>query len=112
VPTCLAAADVVAERGISVEVIDLRSLVPLDMATVLESVGGTGRAVVVHEATTFAGPGAEIASQITEHLFGELMAPVLRVGAQFTPTPFSPALTNRPTLERIVDAVVAVARPA
>lgn len=112
VPTSLAAAGVLAERGVDIEVVDLRSLVPLDVATVLDSVGRTGRAVVVHEATTFAGPGAEIAAQISEQLFGDLLAPVLRVGAAFTPTPFASALNNRPTVDDVVAAVVAVARPS
>ncbi len=83
----LQAAELLAEEGIDAEVLDLRTLVPLDMETVLESVGKTRRAVIVHNATTFAGPGAEIAAQINEKMFGELLEPVQRVGAQFTPIP-------------------------
>jgi pyruvate/2-oxoglutarate/acetoin dehydrogenase E1 component len=83
----LQAAELLAEEGIDAEVLDLRTLVPLDMETVLESVGKTRRAVIVHNATTFAGPGAEIAAQLNEKMFGELLEPVQRVGAKFTPIP-------------------------
>lgn len=83
----LQAAEKLAEEGIEAEVIDLRSLLPLDMDTVLESVGRTRRAVIAHNATTFAGPGAEIAAQISAKLFGVLAEPVQRVGADFTPIP-------------------------
>jgi pyruvate dehydrogenase E1 component beta subunit len=81
----LAAAGAVADEGIDVEVVDLRTLVPLDMATVLDSVARTRRAVVAHHATRFAGFGAEVASTIAEELFGQLDAPVRRVGAAFAP---------------------------
>ena len=81
------AAEKLAEEGIEAEVIDLRSLLPLDMDTVLESVGRTRRAVIAHNATTFAGPGAEVAAQISAKLFGVLAEPVQRVGADFTPIP-------------------------
>jgi pyruvate dehydrogenase E1 component beta subunit/2-oxoisovalerate dehydrogenase E1 component len=101
VRTCLAAADELATAGVSAEVIDLRSLVPLDMATLLESVERTRCAAVVHEATQFCGPGAEIAAQLTDELFGELRAPVARVGAKYSPTPFSPALNGYPTPESV-----------
>jgi pyruvate/2-oxoglutarate/acetoin dehydrogenase E1 component len=100
----LAAAETLAGEGISAEVIDLRTLMPLDLETVFESVTRTRRAVVVHEATQFLGPGAEIGAQIHEQLFGELLGPVLRVGAKFTPVPFSQGLTNFPTAERILTA--------
>ena len=83
----LQAAEILSEEGIEAEVLDLRTLLPLDMETVLESVGKTRRAVIVHNATTFAGPGAEIAAQINEKMFGELLEPVQRVGAKFTPIP-------------------------
>ena len=85
----LAAAETLAEQGISAEVIDLRTLVPLDMDTVLESVERTRRAVVLHDAHTFCGPGAELAAQITENLWGDLLAPVLRLGAGYSPIPFA-----------------------
>ena len=88
----LAAAAQLAEEGIEAEVIDLRSLVPLDFETVLESVARTRRVVVAHEAWRFGGLGAELAAQLHAELFGELEAPVARVGAASAPIPFSPPL--------------------
>jgi pyruvate/2-oxoglutarate/acetoin dehydrogenase E1 component len=85
-------------------VIDLRTLVPLDMDTVIASVAKTKRAIVVHGATTFCGPGAEIASLITEHLFGELAGPVARLGAAYAPIPFSADLEVFPTMDDVVAA--------
>ncbi|HDH03493.1 MAG TPA: alpha-ketoacid dehydrogenase subunit beta [Actinobacteria bacterium] len=79
-------------QGVDAGLVDLRSLVPLDLATVLEEVSPTGRAVVAHEAWRFGGFGAELAAQITEELFDELKAPVARVGAASAPIPFSPPL--------------------
>lgn len=76
-----------AADGIEVEVIDLRSIRPLDMDTVLASVERTGRAVIIHEAHLFYGVGAEIAAQLNETLFGRLKAPVRRVGAPDYPVP-------------------------
>ncbi|NMH98229.1 alpha-ketoacid dehydrogenase subunit beta [Pseudonocardia sp. K10HN5] len=108
VPIVLDAAEQLAADGIEAEVIDLRSLVPLDIETVLESVERTRRAVVVHEATRFAGPGAEIAAQVNEHLFGELLAPVQRLGAGFVPIPFSPSLSNFPTAAVVVESVKSI----
>lgn len=87
VPASLTAAATLEAGGVSAEVIDLRTLVPLDMPRVLESVAKTRRAVVVHFATKFAGPGAEIAATINEELFDQLEAPVRRVGSRFTPIP-------------------------
>ena len=81
----LAAAELLEGEGIDVEVVDLRSLVPLDSGTVLNSVARTRRAVVAHHATRFAGFGAEVAAVINEELFGQLEAPVRRVGAAFAP---------------------------
>jgi pyruvate/2-oxoglutarate/acetoin dehydrogenase E1 component len=105
VPLVLEAADALAAEGIDTEVVDLRSLVPLDMPTVLESVGRTRRAVVVHDASTFCGPGAELAAQITEELWGGLDAPVARVGASDVPVAFAPELGVHPTVEQICAAV-------
>lgn len=104
--TALAAADVAESEGRSLEVVDLRSLSPIDVATVEESVGRTGRLVVVHEAPVFAGLGAEIAARITERCFYHLEAPVLRVGGFATPYP--PAKLEKhylPDTDRILDAV-------
>ncbi len=81
-----------ALQGIDAGLVDLRSLVPLDFATVAEEVSATGRAVIAHEAWRFGGFGAELASQLTEELFDDLKAPVARVGAASAPIPFSPPL--------------------
>jgi acetoin:2,6-dichlorophenolindophenol oxidoreductase subunit beta len=89
---CLAAAESLAEDGISAEVLDLRTLVPLDKAAILESVTKTGRAVIVHEACQTGGFGGEIAAVIADEGFSSLKAPVKRVCGPDTPVPFSPAL--------------------
>ena len=86
------AAEELAELGVDTEVVDLRSLQPLDTDTVIESVKKTQRAMVVHEAVRFGGMGGEIAAQIQELAFDYLDAPVGRVGAPFSPVPFSPRL--------------------
>jgi acetoin:2,6-dichlorophenolindophenol oxidoreductase subunit beta len=101
-PTLLAAARL-AEEGINAEVIDLRSLVPLDLQTVLGSVSRTKRVLITHAATQFCGPGAEVAARISEELFGELRAPVARLGGRYVPNPFSSALEALPTADEIVD---------
>jgi acetoin:2,6-dichlorophenolindophenol oxidoreductase subunit beta len=101
----LQAAEQLATDGIEVEVIDLRTLMPLDMDTVLESVEKTRHAIVVHDATTFCGPGAEIAARISESLFGELASPVARLGAPYAPLPFADELNVFPTVEDILAAV-------
>jgi pyruvate/2-oxoglutarate/acetoin dehydrogenase E1 component len=103
----LDAAKVLAEEGIEVEVLDLRTLVPLDREAIFESVGRTGRAVVAHTAVEFAGPGAEIAALINTELFGQLQAPVARVGARFRPIPAAKDLETAvfPNAERIASAV-------
>lgn len=106
----LSAAETLAKEGIDCEVIDPRTLQPLDIDTVVESVKKTNRAVVVHEAVQFGGLGAEIASQIQENAFDYLDAPVSRVGAPFSPVPFSPALEKHyiPDAVRIADDVRAI----
>ena len=85
----MAAAATLAERGIEAEVVDLRSIVPLDMATVMESVRRTGRVAIVHSAVEFGGFGAELAARIQEEAWGQLKAPVVRLGARYTPVPFA-----------------------
>ena len=92
VPEAMTAAEELAGSGIDVEVIDVRTVQPLDSQTILDSVRRTNRALVVHEAVTFGGIGAEIASQIQEEAFDYLDAPILRLGAPFSPVPFSPVL--------------------
>jgi 2-oxoisovalerate dehydrogenase E1 component beta subunit len=106
VKTALKAAEAASNEGRSLEVIDLRTLSPLDMAPVLESVRKTGRAVVSHEAHVNLGLGAELAARITEECFYSLEAPVLRVGGFDTPYPPSRIEEDYlPDLDRVLDAV-------
>jgi pyruvate dehydrogenase E1 component beta subunit len=88
----MAVANELAGEGVSVEVIDLRTIAPFDRETILKSVAKTHRAIVVHEAVKSFGVGAEVSSVIHEHLFGQLQAPVGRVGAKYAPVPFAPNL--------------------
>jgi pyruvate dehydrogenase E1 component beta subunit len=94
VAEALAAAEELAAEGIEVEVIDPRTLVPLDLETIVESVRRTHRLVVAHEAVVHGGFGAELAAQVQEAAFDELDAPIGRVGAPFAPVPFSPGLED------------------
>lgn len=112
VPESLMAADKLAKEGIDVEVLDLRSIVPLDRPAILESVSRTKRALVAHSAIEFGGFGAELATFIHQNLHGTLKAPVARVGARYTPVPFSQALEHLhfPTEARIADAVRALVK--
>ncbi|MGL5931109.1 MAG: alpha-ketoacid dehydrogenase subunit beta [Dermatophilaceae bacterium] len=106
VKTCLQAAQAAEEEGRSLEVVDLRSLSPLDTAAILASVRKTGRAVVVHEASTFLGLGAEVSAMVTEQAFHSLEAPVLRVGGYNVPYPPSRLEEEfLPDLDRVLDAV-------
>jgi pyruvate dehydrogenase E1 component beta subunit len=102
------AAAQLAEGGVEAEVVDPRSLVPLDMKTIGESVRRTGRALVAHEAVTVGGFGAELSSRIQEATFDCLRAPIQRVGAPFTPIPLSPPLEDayRPGREEILEAAI------
>lgn len=88
----IAVAEKFAADGLFAEVIDLRTIVPMDEETILNSVAKTRRAVVVHEAVKSFGVGAEISSRIHEELFGELHGPVHRIGAKYTPVPFAKTL--------------------
>jgi len=106
VATALSAAGIAAGEGRSVEVIDLRSLAPLDIDTIAESVRRTGHLVITHEAPVFGGLGAEIAARVTERCFYHLEAPVQRVGGYDIPYP--PAKLEKyhlPDPDRILDAV-------
>ncbi len=92
---CLEAAERLAGEDISVEVIDLRSIYPLDTDTVLASVGKTGKAMVVHEDTRFLGMGAEVAAQIAENALFDLDAPIVRIGGAHVPAmPYAPTLES------------------
>ena len=106
VKTSLASAEAAAGDGTSIEVIDLRTLSPLDMGPVFESVRKTGRAVIAHEAHVNLGMGSEVAARITEECFYSLEAPVLRVGGFDTPYPPSRIEEEwLPDLDRVLDAV-------
>lgn len=106
----LAVAEKLAAEGISIEVIDLRTIAPFDEATVMTSVAKTGRAVILHEAVKAYGTGAEMSARIHEELFGQLRAPVMRVGGTYSPVPFSPALEKAWTYSQ--DQIVATVRRA
>jgi pyruvate dehydrogenase E1 component beta subunit len=110
--TAMEAAKDLSEEGVSLEVVDLRSLVPLDKTAILESVRKTGRLVVLHDATKFAGFGAEIAAIVAEEAFDALKAPVRRVAAPDIPVPLSPPLEKfyRPSPEMVVEAVRSIVR--
>ena len=104
------AAEQLEDQGVSAEVIDLRSLVPLDMATIIGSVKRTGRALIAHEAVLNGGLGGEIAARVQESAFDWLDAPVARVGAPFAPVPASPVLEDAfvPNAKTIVEKVLQV----
>lgn len=106
VSKCLQAAEKLAEEGIEAEVLDLRTLRPLDTETIAESIARTHRAVVVYEAPRTGGFGAEIAAFIGEDLFDELDAPVIRLGGLEMPVPYNPNLEKAlvPQRETIVEA--------
>ncbi len=115
VPACLAAAETLAEQGVSAEVIDLRTLKPLDEATILASVRKTGRVIVVHEAGRLCGVGAEVAALVSEQAFEALKAPVLRITGPDAPAPSSYVLEQAfiPQAGAIVAAGLRLAeRPA
>jgi pyruvate dehydrogenase E1 component beta subunit len=107
VPRSLEAAEKLAAEGISAEVLDLRSLVPLDEEALLASVAKTGRLVIVHEAVERTGYGAEIAAFVASKGFGSLRTGIRRVASRNVPLPMSPKLENTvlPQTEWIVDAV-------
>ena len=107
VPKSLAAAESLAAEGISVEVIDPRTLAPLDMETILSSVGKTGKLLVADESFGPCGIGAEIAAQVMDQGFDDLAAPVRRLNGVHTPTPYSPPLEAAvvPSVEQVAVAV-------
>ena len=106
-----AAAEQLKEKGIDVEIIDLRSLAPLDKETILKSVAKTRRAIVLDEGPLIGGLSAEIAAMIQENLFSDLQGPVVRIAAQPIPPPHSPPLVDAmiPDVEQIVDGVMRLA---
>ncbi len=104
---CLEAADAVARDGIAAEVLDLRTLLPLDRDAVLGTVRKTGKALVVHEATRTGGVGAEVAALIAEEAFASLDGPVVRLASEDAPVPHSPVLEAafQPQVDEIADAM-------
>jgi pyruvate dehydrogenase E1 component beta subunit len=100
------ASELAAEAGIDVELIDLRSLWPLDREAVGSSLKKTGRLVVVHNSVGFLGPGSELAAWAAEEMFGDLRAPVRRVAPPRSPVPFNPQLEREyfPSPERVLEA--------
>jgi pyruvate/2-oxoglutarate/acetoin dehydrogenase E1 component len=107
---CLEVAEILAQEGISTEVVDLRTISPIDKATVLASVAKTGRLLIAHEAVKQGGVGAEISAIVAEEGIGWLDAPIARVAAPFVPVPFSPELEKfyRIFPEQIVAAARAI----
>ena len=106
----LEAAEAAARDGISVEVLDLRTLLPLDEEAILGTAGRTGKVIVLHEATRTGGPGGEISALIAERAFEYLDAPVLRVAPPDTPVPYSPPLEEHflPNAEKVGKAIRAI----
>jgi 2-oxoisovalerate dehydrogenase E1 component beta subunit len=104
---CLAAVEVVAAEGVNAELIDLRSLAPLDREAVLASVRKTGKALIVHEASRTGGVGGEIAALIAEEAFDALDGPVMRLASEDAPVPHNPVLEAafQPTVEEIAAAI-------
>jgi pyruvate dehydrogenase E1 component beta subunit len=107
VQKALQAAEKLAAEGIDAEVIDPRTLVPLDAQSLIDSVAKTGRVVIAHEAHVRSGPGAEIAAVLAERAIEYLDGPILRVGAKNVPLPYSPELEQSvlPGVEDVVQAV-------
>ena len=104
---CKEAARELAQKGIQAEIIDLRTLMPLDFPLIAESVKKTRHAVVAHEACVTGGFGGELAARINEELFEYLDGPVVRVGARHVPMPFSPVM-ERYVLPQVEDIVAGV----
>lgn len=111
-PKVMEATSQLADKGISVEVIDPRTLVPLDTAMLVESVKKTNRAIIVHEAHRRAGPGAEIAAILAEEAIGYLDAPIIRVATKNVPFPYHPQLEKfiLPEVDDIIEAVEGVVK--
>jgi pyruvate dehydrogenase E1 component beta subunit len=105
VHVALQTADKLAEEGISVEVVDLRSLRPLDVETVVESIKKTGHGLIVHEGWKKYGAGAEIAAQIQEHAFDYLDHPIERITGAEVPLPYAKSLEKAalPSLNHVID---------
>jgi pyruvate dehydrogenase E1 component beta subunit len=105
---CLEAAEALAQEGISVEVVDLRTLTPLDKSTILDSVEKTGKAIVVNEAVKRGGVGGDIAAMIMEEAYDDLDAPVMRIAGKNTTIPYNLELEKActPSVEEIVEGIL------
>lgn len=105
---CLEAAALMEEEGISVEVVDLRTLTPLDKETVLDSVRKTGRVIIVHEACKRGGVGGDIAAMIMEEAYDDLDGPVMRIAGKNTPIPYNIGIEKAsvPSVEEIVEGIL------
>jgi len=106
----LEAAEAAAREGIDVEVLDLRTLLPLDEEAILATARKTGKVLVLHEATRTGGPGGEVSALISEHAFEHLDAPVVRLAPPDTPVPYSPTLEEffLPNAEKVGQAIRAL----
>jgi 2-oxoisovalerate dehydrogenase E1 component beta subunit len=106
----LEAAETVAREGISVEVLDLRTLLPLDEEAILATAARTGKVIVLHEATLTGGPGGEVAALVSERAFEYLDAPIVRLAPPDTPVPYSPPLEEAflPNADRVANAIRAL----
>jgi len=106
IPFVEEAAQILEKKNVNVEIIDLRSLFPLDKETIKESFKKTHKAIIVHEARTFSGFGGEVASLLQEECFDDMAAPIIRVGSQHTPVPMHPILEKAylPSVEKILEA--------
>jgi len=109
VQTCKEAASLASNEGIGVELIDLRSLLPFDIETILGSVKKTGRLVIAHEAPKIGGFGGEIAAQVGERAIDSLKAPIVRVGGYDTPFPYSLENSYLPSPERVLNSIRKIA---
>ena len=107
-PTCLEAAAALEKEGISVEVVDLRTLVPLDQETILESARRTGKVIVVHEAPRRGGVGGDIAAMIMEEAYDDLDGPVVRISGRNTPIPYNLNIEKAcvPSVEDVIEGVL------
>jgi 2-oxoisovalerate dehydrogenase E1 component beta subunit len=106
------AAEKLEKEGVSVEIVDLRTLLPIDEETILKSVRKTSKVIVLHEATLTGGVGAEIAARITEKAFDDLDGPIIRIAAPDTPVPYSPPLEDAflPNVNRVLEKARWLAR--
>ena len=105
VHTCKAAAELASKENVSVELIDMRTLMPFDIETILASVRKTGRVVIAHEATKVSGFGGELAAQIAERAIDSLQAPIVRLGGFDAPFPYALENTYLPSPERVLRAI-------